>query len=140
MQLAVSFADALSRRTGAPQELQQKLVLTSHCLIPREDNRRDAARQGRRRSIGGQSAVPDPKKFNVVLEAELKQIDARRRQRDLNDGDAGSGAVPAGAPAQEPSPETVRQEAHKRQLVGLAFSGGGIRSATFNLGLLQGLA
>ena len=30
--------------------------------------------------------------------------------------------------------------AHATQLVGLAFSGGGIRSATFNLGVLQGLA
>jgi hypothetical protein len=30
--------------------------------------------------------------------------------------------------------------AHQKQLVGLAFSGGGIRSATFNLGILQSLA
>jgi len=30
--------------------------------------------------------------------------------------------------------------AHQKQLVGLAFSGGGIRSATFNLGILQALA
>ena len=30
--------------------------------------------------------------------------------------------------------------AHDKQLVGLAFSGGGIRSATFNLGVLQSLA
>jgi hypothetical protein len=30
--------------------------------------------------------------------------------------------------------------AHEKQLVGLAFSGGGIRSATFNLGVLQALA
>lgn len=30
--------------------------------------------------------------------------------------------------------------AHAKQLVGLAFSGGGIRSATFNLGVLQSLA
>ena len=30
--------------------------------------------------------------------------------------------------------------AHREQLVGLAFSGGGIRSATFNLGVLQSLA
>ncbi|MGB6470343.1 MAG: hypothetical protein WBE88_05760, partial [Candidatus Acidiferrales bacterium] len=30
--------------------------------------------------------------------------------------------------------------AHRANLVGVAFSGGGIRSATFNLGVLQGLA
>jgi hypothetical protein len=34
----------------------------------------------------------------------------------------------------------VFDEANKLNLVGLAFSGGGIRSATFNLGILQGLA
>jgi hypothetical protein len=34
----------------------------------------------------------------------------------------------------------VIARAHDKQLVGLAFSGGGIRSATFNLGVLQALA
>ena len=34
----------------------------------------------------------------------------------------------------------ARQDALNMNLVGLAFSGGGIRSATFNLGMLQGLA
>ncbi len=34
----------------------------------------------------------------------------------------------------------VRLRAHRSHLWGLAFSGGGIRSATFNLGVLQGLA
>jgi Patatin-like phospholipase len=34
----------------------------------------------------------------------------------------------------------IFQKAHQMSLVGLAFSGGGIRSATFNLGVLQGLA
>jgi hypothetical protein len=42
------------------------------------------------------------------------------------------------------SDEIIGDEARKaalgRDLVGLAFSGGGIRSATFNLGILQGLA
>jgi hypothetical protein len=36
--------------------------------------------------------------------------------------------------------DEVVQRAHNSQLTGLAFSGGGIRSATFNLGVLQGLA
>lgn len=45
---------------------------------------------------------------------------------------------PKGAP---PSPQTRwRKEAPARDLFGLALSGGGIRSATFNLGLLQKLA
>ena len=34
----------------------------------------------------------------------------------------------------------VNERAHRSQLSGLAFSGGGIRSATFNLGVLQALA
>jgi hypothetical protein len=34
----------------------------------------------------------------------------------------------------------LRPDMHKDNLIGLAFSGGGIRSATLNLGILQGLA
>src|SRR5262249_31452774 len=44
------------------------------------------------------------------------------------------GAPPSSA---EASP---LDQARKRRLVGLSFSGGGIRSATFNVGVLQGLA
>jgi hypothetical protein len=58
-------------------------------------------------------------------------------------GDVG-GAAPGGAAADNkaaPVDETQElREALKKGLVGLALSGGGIRSATFNLGLLQGLA
>ena len=36
--------------------------------------------------------------------------------------------------------DQIFKQAHQTLLVGLAFSGGGIRSATFNLGVLQGLA
>jgi len=43
-------------------------------------------------------------------------------------------------PSASPSAETAIQRAHDENLFGLAFSGGGIRSATFNLGVLQGLA
>jgi len=43
-------------------------------------------------------------------------------------------------PDYDASADEVFSEAHKMSLVGLAFSGGGIRSATFNLGVLQGLA
>jgi hypothetical protein len=46
--------------------------------------------------------------------------------------------LPTGVrPAQE---EQVIDAAHRSNLAGLAFSGGGIRSATFNLGVLQALA
>src|ERR1700693_1989927 len=38
-----------------------------------------------------------------------------------------------------PADEDLVQCQDRSQLFGLAFSGGGIRSATFNLGVLQGL-
>jgi len=58
-----------------------------------------------------------PVTFHYAFQEELKQIE---RSRQLRDPDAAN------------SP--------KDSLVGLAFSGGGIRSATFNLGILQALA
>jgi hypothetical protein len=50
----------------------------------------------------------------------------RRRQEEWEHGDQRGGSA--------------RQKAHRMRAFGLAFSGGGIRSATFNLGVLQGLA
>lgn len=54
-----------------------------------------------------------------ILDEELRQVQSSRRER-----------LEAG--------ENTRDAASN--LIGLAFSGGGIRSATFNLGILQGLA
>jgi hypothetical protein len=82
-----------------------------------------------RGSNGGGIPLPDrSEEFNAVLHAELLQIDARRLGGDL---------IP---PSVVPPVREVLNQASKRSLVGLAFSGGGIRSATFNLGVLQGLA
>jgi hypothetical protein len=71
-----------------------------------------------------------PVDFPDVLKAEVEEIRARRR---------------ALFPGQQPLPVTPAAdhpyvEAHRVRPLGLAFSGGGIRSATFNLGVLQGLA
>ena len=97
-----------------------------------------------------------------VLKAELAEIGAVRKLRAKNakKDDAGYG-VRRGtmAPPKKPIPEAetsepewqtrdpgkddwveVTKAAHSANLVGLAFSGGGIRSATFNLGVLQALA
>ncbi|HKW35083.1 MAG TPA: hypothetical protein VJN92_18875 [Candidatus Acidoferrum sp.] len=60
-----------------------------------------------------------PPSVDEVLLEELAQLERSRNIRLGND-------------PSRPKPEVSR--------VGLAFSGGGIRSATFNLGLLQGLA
>src|ERR1035438_846530 len=73
-----------------------------------------------------------PSDFPGVLSAEVEDIRARRealfpRQQPL-----------AAAPA--PTRPHPYIEAHRIRPFGVAFSGGGIRSATFNLGVLQGLA
>jgi Patatin-like phospholipase len=66
--------------------------------------------------------------FEEVFTRELE--DVKRRQ--------GQTVTPAGAPFK--SQEALRREALDLDMVGLALSGGGIRSATFCLGILQGLA
>lgn len=75
------------------------------------------------------SQLKDPRHgFDEVLEKELKEIKSSREER--------------GARRTPPSREGANalRKAHDAQLVGLAFSGGGIRSATFCLGVLQALA
>src|SRR5271163_390461 len=57
--------------------------------------------------------------IQIVLEAELEQVETSRKLRLDN------------LPGRPSAPNS---------LIGLAFSGGGIRSATFNLGVLQALA
>src|SRR5262245_4612961 len=74
------------------------------------------------------------KPFRVVLAKELDQIRARRQRV----GGAAAGGDGGGEDCS--TIEAVREQAHGMDLVGLAFSGGGIRSATFALGILQGLA
>lgn len=65
-------------------------------------------------------------RFEDVLEDELEQIAESRAKRGVPHG-FGKGENPF-------------RKALDSGLIGLAFSGGGIRSATFNLGVLQGLA
>jgi Patatin-like phospholipase len=63
---------------------------------------------------------PDcPVSFDTVLDREVDQITKAREARRV---------------------QGVQTENVEDSLIGLAFSGGGIRSATFNLGILQGLA
>jgi len=94
--------------------------------------------------------------FRQVLETELKQIEQRRLRRELGDPPPDADPPPddedfarrrweddGGSVWFEPpmpSLQEVQEKARAFRLVGLAFSGGGIRSATFNLGFLQGLA
>ncbi|HLE84105.1 MAG TPA: hypothetical protein VJG13_07180, partial [Thermoanaerobaculia bacterium] len=64
--------------------------------------------------------------FDQVLDAELETIRALRQLRG-REQEPFRGATPV-------------ERARDAGLFGLAFSGGGIRSATFNLGVIQGLA
>ena len=77
-------------------------------------------------------AGTDARSFKEVLTKELYEIFQSRTARGISSPIA---QPEPGAPA-----EAVFSKAHASQLTGLAFSGGGIRSATFNLGVLQGLA
>jgi hypothetical protein len=102
-----------------------------------------------------------PMSFAWVLCEELSEIRELRKKRqwDKELGDTAKDAPPPppGPCAKKPSPSVVRcakpdpdnpasygneviRNAHEEKLVGLAFSGGGIRSATLNLGVLQGFA
>ena len=74
--------------------------------------------------------TPDAPKssFEEVFTRELKDVKRRKGQT----------VTTAEAPFK--SQEELRREALNLDMVGLALSGGGIRSATFCLGILQGLA
>src|SRR5687767_4163240 len=69
-----------------------------------------------------------------VLKEELKQILRRRitRQQEVED--------PSKRDDLDKDEKSVLAKAREWRLLGVALSGGGIRSATFNLGVLQGLA
>ena len=85
----------------------------------------------------GRPGVVDPYEqscfaFHDVLRHELAIVAARRERLDTERGDLAGGGPPAGGDAAD--------TAWAARLLGLSFSGGGIRSATFNLGVLQALA
>jgi Patatin-like phospholipase len=112
------------------------------------------------KAVSGALKQPEPPvDFAALLWEELGEIGKLRENREWTDHDV-SGvhpqadsphphasepkevekAVASGPSPSVPPPDQVFTAAHKEELVGLAFSGGGIRSATFNLGVLQGLA
>lgn len=67
-------------------------------------------------------------KFNSIFCKEFKTLCKRRNKMHLKSLD------------KSVSPQCQTKPSTKYGLVGLALSGGGIRSATFNLGVIQGLA
>jgi hypothetical protein len=77
--------------------------------------------------------------FDQVLTRELGEIRAARKLRRGIDPGLNSDAERTGE-GNQTERNAATDQAGKAQLLGLAFSGGGIRSATFNLGVLQALA
>jgi hypothetical protein len=76
-------------------------------------------------------AVSLPRPFSFVLQQELEEINASRAVRLES---AANAATESGSFAYPP------RTAHDMRPVGLSLSGGGIRSATFSLGVLHALA
>ena len=75
--------------------------------------------------------------FHQVLAEELGEIDKRRHVLPEDAAPPDLGEAHGDDPAAE---RAVQRAALCKDLTGLALSGGGIRSATFALGVLQGLA
>jgi len=82
--------------------------------------------------------------WRATFDEELEEIESQRRQRRFATSTASSGqsatshAADSGETGKHWS-RRIRTGEQPRNLIGLALSGGGIRSATFNLGVLQGL-
>lgn len=93
--------------------------------------------------------VQSPVSFSRVLKDELTAIRERRRRNgysanlsstDFTEGESALNDSAVSSPSGIECEQEVLRDALDADLVGLAFSGGGIRSATFNLGVIQGLA
>src|SRR5271157_390490 len=84
-------------------------------------------------------------KWREVFDEELEEIDLERGRRNHHDssrsqkGSPPSGGSPPVGNRADGWMERIKGGRQPHILIGLAFSGGGIRSATFNLGILQGL-
>lgn len=80
------------------------------------------------------------KTFREVFREEWREVE-RRRVHYYRAGKAASDEAGSGEAASDEAAggEAASDDAPPKNLVGLALSGGGIRSATFSLGLLQGL-
>lgn len=90
-------------------------------------------------------------RWREVFDEELGEVQKQRDRRRFREtapagnpvpvGNGPPPGAPPGAAGKEPYEwrERIRSGKEPRNLVGLAFSGGGVRSATFGLGVLQGL-
>jgi glycerophosphoryl diester phosphodiesterase len=116
-----TLMEAVDTPKGGYDEMTQRLLANPEAV------RRLARKTG--------VAVP----FSMVLHDELEQIEATRGNvhRVQRPGHADPSVAESVGSSGEDAP--IRR-ALDMDLLGLAFSGGGIRSATFNLGILQALS
>lgn len=96
-----------------------------------------SATSARRGDVEAPSVAQSGFGFNDVLRRELDLIAARRERLGTHRGKLTEDAAPGGNSSTR---DAATKRAWQGRLLGLAFSGGGIRSATFNLGVLQALA
>jgi len=82
------------------------------------------------------AGLPDPATVAQVIQTELNHIAPRGEKSNAAPSQP---AIPD-AKVSTPNEKEVFQRAHEANLWGLALSGGGIRSATFSLGVIQALA
>ena len=89
--------------------------------------------------VADETGIPVP--FSMVLQAELDQIrQTRKYVCDTPHGPRMTATLREPVIGETSFDGAPTRQALREDLVGLAFSGGGIRSATFNLGILQWLA
>jgi len=118
--------------TGIREDSQQKVLGKSDIL---QDLMNDLGKKpGMLEAALFLRSLSDAFSFNWILGTERECVKELRRRRYGN-----SGQKPAGGKSRLDAP-AEGNPGEDMQLVGLALSGGGIRSATFNLGLLQALA
>lgn len=79
--------------------------------------------------------------WRAAFDEELTDIAQQRKERTLDEHAADTRAVPVAVNGRTDNYwcNRIRSGESEQHLVGIALSGGGIRSATFNLGVLQGL-
>lgn len=143
-------------QTWRPVELVKRLPNGGGSEVA-EDNSQDQAVHAVNEDpiYAAAKAAEDGTDGEAIEAAELIYVAARRRRLELDppflepppmgSAPAGNGAVPpngADAPNGAPPPSGNQHfvDVQKDRRIGLALSGGGIRSATFSLGILRGLS
>jgi hypothetical protein len=111
---------------GRAQLLQARRTLRRALGLACDWIRGEAIEEDPARKAAPERKAHPPVPWIEAFQAELREIFAHRAERHL-------------IPAPQAGGVTVESFKVRHGLIGLAFSGGGIRSATFNLGVLEAL-